>query len=313
VRCPADCRVEWTATAIIDGSAMTSSHANASGPLFNVVRYLLILLAAAITLVPAVWMATMAFKPMPEWTSGLDQLSWLPKDPTIDNFRLIFTGHSDGLVVSFDRTATAPILASLLCATLGTAISVVAGTMAAFGVSRYRVGTNLPLAILQLRLFPPLAVMIPVMMMWATLGLMDTWWGLSLIYGIVTLPFSFWLMKTFFDDVPLELEQAALVEGCTPWRVFHKITLPLLRAPLAATILFVFILNWSDYAIALLLTRKDWITIPVFMNSLSTAMSGQMYGAKAALGLVAAVPPVVLGFLIQKHLVRGLTLGALKQ
>jgi multiple sugar transport system permease protein len=266
-----------------------------------------------IALVPVVWMATMAFKPREEWTSGIDQLSWLPKNPTFDNFTFIFTGHAPKLLVAIDRVAIGPAISSIVCATLGTIIAVAVGTLAAYAVSRFKVGQNLPLSILQLRLFPPLAVMIPVMIMWAYLGLIDTWWGLSLIYGIVTLPFSFWLMMTFFDDVPREIEEAALVEGCTPWIVFRRVTLPMVKAPLATTILFVFILNWSDYAIALLLTRKDWITIPVFMNALSTAMTGQMYGAKAALGLIAAIPPVVLGILIQKYLVRGLTFGALKQ
>ena len=142
---------------------------------------------------------------------------------------------------------------------------------------------------------------------------MDTWWGLSLIYGIVTLPFAFWLMKTFFDDMPKEIEEAALVEGCSRARVFWRITLPMMRAPLASAALFVFILNWSDYLIALLLTTREWVTIPVYMASLSSSMTGQLYGAKAALGLIAAVPPVVLGVMIQKHLVRGLTFGALKQ
>jgi len=276
-------------------------------------RYLLIGLASVIALVPVVWMTTMAFKPREEWTSGIEQLSWLPKNPTFDNFTFIFTGHAPKLLVAIDRTAIGPAISSIVCATLGTIIAVAVGTLAAYAVSRFRVGQNLPLSILQLRLFPPLAVMIPVMIMWAYLGLIDTWWGLSLIYGIVTLPFSFWLMMTFFDDVPREIEEAALVEGCTPWVVFRRVTLPMVKAPLATTILFVFILNWSDYAIALLLTRKDWITIPVFMNALSTAMTGQMYGAKAALGLIAAIPPVVLGILIQKYLVRGLTFGALKQ
>jgi multiple sugar transport system permease protein len=276
-------------------------------------RYLLIGLASVIALVPVAWMATMAFKPREEWTSGIDQLSWLPKNPTFDNFTFIFTGHAPKLLVAIDRVAIGPAISSIVCATLGTIIAVAVGTLAAYAVSRFKVGQNLPLSILQLRLFPPLAVMIPVMIMWAFLGLIDTWWGLSLIYGIVTLPFSFWLMMTFFDDVPREIEEAALVEGCTPWIVFRRVTLPMVKAPLATTILFVFILNWSDYAIALLLTRKDWITIPVFMNALSTAMTGQMYGAKAALGLIAAIPPVVLGILIQKYLVRGLTFGALKQ
>jgi multiple sugar transport system permease protein len=264
-------------------------------------------------MIPVFWMGTMAFKPREEWTSGIEQLSWLPKNPTFDNFIFIFTGHAPKILVAIDRVATGPAISSLVCATLGTIIAVVVGTLAAYGVSRFKVGQNLPLSILQLRLFPPLAVMIPVMIMWAYLNLIDTWWGLSLIYGIVTLPFAFWLMLTFFDDVPREIEEAALVEGCTPWIVFRRVTLPMVKAPLATTILFVFILNWSDYAIALLLTRKDWITIPVFMNALSTAMTGQMYGAKAALGLIAAIPPVVLGILIQKYLVRGLTFGALKQ
>jgi multiple sugar transport system permease protein len=155
--------------------------------------------------------------------------------------------------------------------------------------------------------------MIPVMIMWAFLGMTDTWWGLSLIYAIVTLPFSFWLMKTFFDEVPLEIEEAALVEGCSRFRVFWKVTLPMVKAGLASTVLFVFILNWSDYLIALLLTRKDWVTIPVYMNALATAMGGQLYGMKAALGLIAAIPPVILGMAIQRYLVRGLTFGALKQ
>ena len=84
-------------------------------------------------------------------------------------------------------------------------------------------------------------------------------------------------------------------------------------APLASAALFVFILNWSDYLIALLLTTRQWVTIPVYMASLSSSMTGQLYGAKAALGLIAAVPPVIMGIAIQRHLVRGLTFGALKQ
>lgn len=282
-------------------------------PAFEVFRYAAILLALAVTLVPILWMASMAFKPVAEWQATGAALTWVPKDPTLDNFRYIFGESSSNLIVALDRTATRPILASLLAATLGTVIAMTAGTAAAYGLSRYGSGQNLPLALLQLRLFPPMAVMIPVMVMWSWLHLMDSWYGLALIYGIVTLPFAFWLMKTFFDDMPREIEEAALVEGCSRWRVFTRITLPMMRPALASAALFVFILNWSDYLIALLLTTRDWVTIPVYMASLSSSMTGQLYGAKAALGLIAAVPPVILGILIQRHLVRGLTFGALKQ
>lgn len=280
---------------------------------FEAFRYAAILIALAVTLVPILWMASMAFKPVSEWQATGATLTWIPREPTLDNFRFLFGQSTSNLIVALDRTAMKPILSSLLSAGLGTLIAMGAGTAAAYGLSRFNAGANLPLALIQLRLFPPMAVMIPVMMMWAFLGLMDTWWGLALVYGIVTLPFAFWLMKTFFDDMPREIEEAALVEGCSRARVFWRITLPMMRAPLASAALFVFILNWSDYLIALLLTTRDWVTIPVYMASLSSSMTGQLYGAKAALGLIAAVPPVILGILIQRHLVRGLTFGALKQ
>ncbi len=280
---------------------------------FEAFRYAAIALALAITLVPILWMTSMAFKPVAEWSATGASLTWWPVNPTLDNFRFIFGESTSNLIVALDRTAAKPILASLLAAVFGTAIAMTAGTAAAYGLSRYGSGQNLPIALIQLRLFPPLAVMIPIMIMWAFLGLIDTWWGLALIYGIVTLPFAFWLMKTFFDEMPREIEEAALVEGCSRLRVFTRITLPMMRAPLASSALFVFILNWSDYLIALLLTTSSWVTIPVYMSSLSSSMTGQLYGAKAALGLVAAVPPVILGIIIQRHLVRGLTFGALKQ
>ena len=280
---------------------------------YNVFRTLALALALVFVLIPLLWMMSMAFKPIAEWSATGDALTWWPKNPTLDNFRYIFGEQTSDLIVALDRTAGRPILASLLSATVGTMIAMGAGTAAAYGLSRFGSGKNLPLALIQLRLFPPLAVMIPVMVMWAYLGMTDTWWGLSLVYGIVTLPFAFWLMKTYFDDMPREIEEAALVEGCSRLRVLTRVTLPMMRGPLASSALLVFILNWSDYLIALMLTTRDWVTIPVYMASLSSSMTGQLYGAKAALGLIAAVPPVVMGILIQKHLVRGLTFGALKQ
>jgi multiple sugar transport system permease protein len=280
---------------------------------FELFRYAVIFAAMAITLIPILWMASMAFKPVGEWAATGSELTWWPRHPTFSNFEFIFGKSNTNLIVALDKTAIEPLASSLLSAVFGTLIAMSAGTAAAYGVSRFGSGQNLPLALIQLRLFPPMAVMIPIMIMWSFLNFNDTWWGLALIYGIVTLPFAFWLMKTFFDDMPREIEEAALVEGCSRWRVFTRITLPIMRAPLASAALFVFILNWSDYLIALLLTTREWVTIPVYMASLSSSMTGQLYGAKAALGLIAAVPLIIVGVAIQRHLVRGLTFGALKQ
>ena len=121
-------------------------------------------------------------------------LTWGPKEPTLDNFRIIFGQSSTDLIVALERTAGRPIIASLLTATLGTLIAMTAGTAGAYGLSRCGQGGNLPLALIQLRLFPPMAVMIPVMIMWSFLGLIDNWFGLSLSYGIVTLPFALSLL-----------------------------------------------------------------------------------------------------------------------
>jgi multiple sugar transport system permease protein len=276
-------------------------------------RIVFVLIMALLSIAPLLWMLSMAFKPPEEWTSAGGAISLLPRNPTWNNFIYAFTGEAAGMVVALDRTAWWPFFASLLTATVGTIIAVCVGTMAAYAVSRHKVSEGLGLSFLQLRIFPPLAVMIPVMIMWAYLDMIDTWWGLALIYGIVTLPFSFWLMKAYFDELPREIEEAAFVEGCSPWRTFTRITLPIVKPAIASTALFIFILNWSDYLISLLLTRKEWTTIPVYMNSLATAINGELFGVKAAVGLLAIIPPVILGISIQRFLVRGLTFGALKQ
>src|SRR5690606_40879201 len=123
-------------------------------PVFEIFRYVAIALALAITLIPILWMASMAFKPVAEWQATGDQLTWWPKNPTLDNFRYIFGGGGNELISTLERTAAKPILASLLSAVFGTLIAMVAGSAAAYGLSRFGAGGSLPLALIQLRLFP---------------------------------------------------------------------------------------------------------------------------------------------------------------
>jgi len=265
-------------------------------------RYAVILLAAGFALLPVVWMTTLAFKPILEWNVAGGAATWLPKTPTLTNFVALFAGPTP-----FGGGASHAILASLMSATFGTLLAGGVGTLAAYAVSRFKLLPSIGLAALMLRLFPPLVFIVPVMVMWTYLDLIDTWMGMALIYGTLNVPFSYWLMKTFFDEVPIEIEEAALVEGCSHWRAFVRVTLPMVRAPLATTGLFVFILCWSDYSVARILTNHQWVTVPVFLDGLTT------YGPKAAMGVIATLPPIVLGLLIQRDLVRGLTFGALKQ
>jgi multiple sugar transport system permease protein len=278
----------------------------------RIVKYAIVIFAAMVFFFPIYWMGTMAFKPFPEWTAAGGKIYWVPENPTLNNFNAIFQVQPQ-MHYDLRSTATRPIINSLIVSSCGTLFAMVLGILAAYGISRYKAGGQLPFFLLQLRMFPPAAVLIPVMIMWAFLRWVDTWYGLIFIYGVVTLPFSTWLMKTFFDDIPSEIDEAAIVDGCSSFGAFLKVVLPLAKGGIASTALFVFILNWSDFLIALILTDRKWVTIPVHIDKLQSALVGQLYGPKAALGLLAAIPPIVFGILIQKYLVRGLTFGAIKK
>jgi multiple sugar transport system permease protein len=167
-------------------------------------------------------------------------------------------------------------------------------------------------SILQLRMFPPIAVMIPVLFLWTYLQLFDTRIGLILIYGAVTFPFVVWLMKSFFDEVPREISEA---RSWTAARSSARSASRCCRwsGRLATTALFVFILNWSDFLIALVLAGNKVVTAPVFLSQINSAATGQEFGSRAALGVILITPPLLLSILIQKHLVRGLTFGAIKR
>jgi multiple sugar transport system permease protein len=277
----------------------------------RIAKYVLIVFIVLLFFFPIYWTLTMAFKPFAEWTSATGKIYWIPSNVTLDNFRVIFSEHLDFSPIP--QSAIDPTINSLIVTILGTLLSMIVGVMAAYGISKYKAGGQLPFFLLQLRMFPPIAVIIPVMIMWAFLRMVDTWYGLSLLYAVVTLPFSTWLMKTFFDDIPHELAEAAIVDGCSELGAFFKVILPLAKGGIASTALFVFILNWSDFLIASILTDREWQTIPVHISKLQSALTGELYGPKAALAVVAAVPPVIFGIMIQKYLVRGLTFGAIKK
>jgi multiple sugar transport system permease protein len=280
-------------------------------------RLAAVLGALTVFLFPIYWIVTMAIKPQEEWSPTEGKVFWKPQSPTFDNFHSLFGGGSNNDISFLTATpvdATGPIISSLLTAVGGTLVAMLVGVAAAYGMARFRAGgALLPFQILQLRMFPPIAVIIPILFLWTYLHLFDSVAGLILIYGAVTFPFVVWLMRSFFQEIPPEIEEAAIVDGCSRLSAFRQCVLPLVRSGLATTALFVFILNWSDYLIALSLAGSNTITAPVFLTQISSAATGQQYGTQAALGLILAGPPVLISIVIQKHLVRGLTFGAVKR
>jgi multiple sugar transport system permease protein len=278
-------------------------------------RWAAILLLAATFGFPLYWTVTMSFKPLEEWNPP-GKVFWFPDDPTIANFTDILgiEKQSDVFFSGRSRSAIDPIVNSLIAASAGTALALLVGIFAAYGIARFRAGGRmLPFQILQLRMFPPIAIIIPLLFMWVYLDMWDTLHGLVILYGAVTFPFVVWLMRSFFQEVPREVSEAAIVDGCTQWGAFFKAVLPQVKGGLAATALFVFILNWSDFLIALVMTQDSAKTAPVYLQALQSGASGQEYGKQAALAMILILPPAVFGLLIQRYLVRGLTFGAIKR
>jgi multiple sugar transport system permease protein len=204
------------------------------------------------------------------------------------------------LINTFVIAFTSSVLATLFAAVL------------AYGVFRYRIMSDTQLLMtLMLRLVPPFVIAGPLVIYYGAIGLDDSRTGLILLYMLTTFPYALLVLKSFVDDIPLEYEQAAELLGASRWQVIREVILPLLKPGLAVTFLFLFILNWSEFFLALILSKTDVSTLP--MHLYRFAGQGGGHGIQAALSVGATVPLIVIGLLIRKHLVRGLSFGFVRR
>ncbi len=203
---------------------------------------------------------------------------------------------------------------SIIIAGLSTLIALSLGTFTAYGFSRFKVkGENDWLFfILSTRMLPPVVVAIPIFLMYRKVGLVDTHLGLILLYTALNLSFCVWLMKGFIDEIPIEYEEAALVDGYTRFQAFWKIVLPQSATGIAATAVFCFITAWNEYALALMMTNRGAQTAPPFIPS--QLGSGMRDWPTIAAGTFLFLFPVaILTFFLRKHLLRGVTFGAIRK
>lgn len=258
-------------------------------------------------LLPIFWMVSTSFKPTHEWAASPPV--WITSQPTLANYAPIFSVDFDTGWVDGNGASWRALLHSFIVSSGATIIAIVVGLMAAIGFSRYRAGGRaMALAILSVRGIPPIIVAIPLLIFFGWLGLRDTHAGLILVYAAFTAPFAFWMLKSFVDDVPHEIEEAAMMDGMSRWQAHIRITLPAIKGGVVATALFIFILNWSEFLLGIVLTEKTVVTMPI-----NIYLYNGVFGVQAALATVAALPVVIVGLLIHKHLARGFTLGAIKQ
>jgi multiple sugar transport system permease protein len=273
-----------------------------------VVRTVFILLYLGFLLLPLYWAAVTSVKPQEDLLS--DPPVWWPSDPThlhyttaLDSFNG-WKGLENSLIISLATTLIALII----------------GTAAAYSMARFRTGgKHLAFWFLSQRMLLPIAVIIPVFLLysryseaWFGFQLVDTKTGLVLLYTVFALPFTVWMMYVYFRQMPVELEEAALVDGCSRVQAIWKIACPLAAPGLVSAAAFAFIFSWTEFLFAQVLARDSAITLPVALAGIITGFQGNQYGEASALTMVSLVPAVFLGILVQRHLVRGLTLGAVQ-
>ncbi|NLJ48364.1 MAG: carbohydrate ABC transporter permease [Candidatus Atribacteria bacterium] len=205
------------------------------------------------------------------------------------------------------------LLNSFIVAMVSTFLALFIGSMAAYGLSRFqfRRSKDLSFWILSIRMTPPVASIIPIFIIMRTLKLLDTHYALIIAYFTFNIPFAVWLLRSFFREIPREIEESAMVDGCSTYNAFFRIALPLIAPGLAATGIFTFIFSWNEFLFALILTGTRAQTVPVALTGFIRE-TGIMWSHMAAAGVLAMAPMILFTALAQKNLVKGLTMGAIK-
>ena len=265
----------------------------------TVARYAAAIAITIFFLFPVYWIFMMAFK-TPEEIFSRPPV-WFPADFQIDTFKALF---KDGDVNA--------IWTSLITAGGSTVFAMFFGTIAAYSLARFKTGgINLSIGILSQRMIPPIVIVFPVFLAYVFLGWIDTFHGLIILYTAFNLPYVIWMMRGYIEDIPIELEQSALVDGWSRWQVLLRVVFPMARAGLFATAVFTFIFAWNDYIFALILTRTDVVTFPVQV----TSWFGQQFVFWARIGAMSIMGTLPIFFAVivfQRYMVRGISLGAVK-
>ena len=262
-------------------------------------RYLVAIAVTLFFLFPVYWLFAVSLKTQQEIFASPPV--WLPGDLQFGNFAVLFR---DGDAYT--------VLNSLVVATISTIIAMFFGTIAGYSLARYRTGgEHLAIWFISQRMIPPIAIVFPVFLLFALLGWVDTYHGLILLYAAFNLPYVIWMMRGYFEDVPIELEESALIDGCTRWQALMKVVLPVARNGIFATAVFTFIFAWNDYIFALVLTRTEVMTFTVQVTGYFGAQS-TLWAKISAMSVLGTLPIFLAVATMQRYLVRGISLGAVK-
>src|SRR3954471_24431090 len=280
-----------------------------------IVRYAVLGVWAVIAFFPIYWMVSTSFKPDTQWFAWPPV--YFPDPPTLSNYLNVWFGAGEYTQTQYAISSQTPIVSmfnSTIIATTSTFLAVLFGSIIAYGVSRYRILSEARMfQLLMLRMIPPIVVVAPLSLYYSAIGMLDSMTGLILIYFLTSLPYAVWMTKSFIDEVPREIEQAAEILGASRWRTIFEVVLPLIRSGLVATFLFILILTWSEYLLALILTKTQVTTVPIELSKYQGSTEGRVYGRQAALSVGITIPLMIVGLIIRKHLARGFSFGMVRR
>jgi multiple sugar transport system permease protein len=292
---------------------MSSSYERTAGSrnhfdLWSLAGWVFLIILLLFTTIPILWMLSTSFKTQ----LGALQfpLQWIPKNPTLDSYRLLLDPRGDQGRVFLRYMGN-----SLLVSTATTVIGVIVAVPAAYAFSRFRFpGKNgLFYGVLLRNMFPAVIFLIPLFIFMRNLHLVNSYWSLIITYLTFGLPLSIWLLKGFYDNIPIQLEQAARIDGASRFQAFVRVVMPLSAPGIVATAIYSFILAWNEYVYALtFINDQDKLTVPVGLQRFFTEFVANWPGLMAAAFLM-SVPVVVMFLVLQKYFVRALTEGAVKQ
>ena len=262
-------------------------------------RYAIAVVLTIIFVFPVYWLFIISFK-TPDEIFAFPPV-WYPKAIQFANYHVLFKDGDAETVWN-----------SLVLASISTFFAMILGTIAAYSLVRFKTGgENLAVWIISQRMMPPVAIVFPIFLLYVWLGWVDTFHGLIILYTAFALPYVIWMMRGYIEDIPLELEESALVDGCTRWAVLWKVVFPMARSGLFATAVFTFVFSWNDFLFALVLSRTEVTTYTVQVTHYFGGQSN-FWAKIAAMSVLGTIPVFFTVAVMQRYLVRGISMGAVK-
>lgn len=264
-------------------------------------------IAMSIICLPGLWVVLNSFRPTVEIMAKPPV--WIPEKLSLDHYRAMFGGVGEGGV-----PVVRYFLNSLIISISSTVIAILVSIAGGYAFARYRFKgkSMIFVGFMVTRAVPGVALSLPLFIVFAKVGIIDTHFGLILAYVAMNVPFSIWLIDGFFRQVPRELGEAAEIDGCTRWQAFWKVEFPVAKAGIASAAIFAFLTSWNEYALASQLTRSVFSkTMPVGLLDFTSEFTIN-WGGMCALAVLMIIPALILTFIVQKHLISGLTFGGIK-